>query len=88
MDLSLCLRIASNTLFCSIGPKDLSLNTLSPDSTTSIPTVTDNLFAQGIIGQNLVAISFEPTTSSPVTNGELTFGAVDPTKFTGNFTSL
>ena len=88
MDLSLCLCIASNTLFCSIGPKDLSLNTLNPDSTTAILTVTDNLFVQGIIGQNIVAISFEPTSSSPVTNGELTFGAIDPTKFIGNLNTL
>ncbi|KAH9031975.1 hypothetical protein EDB84DRAFT_1562092 [Lactarius hengduanensis] len=32
-----------------IGPVDLTLDTLSPDSNTPIPTVTDNLFSQGTI---------------------------------------
>jgi len=39
-----------------------------------IPTVTDNLFAQGTITADEVAISFEPTTSPEVLNGELTWG--------------
>ncbi|KIJ40043.1 hypothetical protein M422DRAFT_174297, partial [Sphaerobolus stellatus SS14] len=62
-----------------IGPTDLTERTLS--SGDSIPTVTDNLFSQGTILSNLVAISFEPTNFQPVTNGELTFGGVDPSKF-------
>ncbi|KIJ40049.1 hypothetical protein M422DRAFT_257118 [Sphaerobolus stellatus SS14] len=69
-----------------IGPVDLTLDTLSPDTSTEIPTVTDNLFAQGVITSNLVAVSFEPTTSDEITNGELTFGGTDPTKFTGDIT--
>ena len=46
-------------------------------------SVTDNLFSQAVISQNLVAISFEPTTQLSVTNGELTFGGTDSTKYTG-----
>jgi cathepsin E len=73
---------------CSIGPRELTLGDLRPDKTAVIPTVTDTLFAQGQIKQNLVAISFEPTNSTPVVNGELTFGATDPTKYTGEISYL
>lgn len=45
--------------------------------------VTDNLFSQGSINQNLVAISFEPTQTAGNSNGELTFGATDRSKFVG-----
>lgn len=47
-------------------------------------SVTDNLFSQAVISQNLVAISFEPTTELSVTNGELTFGGTDSSKFVGS----
>jgi len=67
-----------------IGPVDLTLNTLLNEPTTSIPTVTDNLYHQGTISENIVSISFEPTTSLVVTNGELTFGGTDSTKYTGS----
>ena len=88
LDLCLCFRIASNTLFCSIGPKDLTFDSLSPDNTSIIPTVTDNLYGQGKIEQNLVAVSFEPTAQDSALNGELTFGGTDPNKYTGNITYL
>ena len=88
IDLCLSLRIASNTLFCSLGPKDLTFDTLSPDNTSIIPTVTDNLFEQGKIEHNLIAVSFEPTTQVLAINGELTFGGTDSTKYTGNITYL
>jgi len=67
-----------------VGPADLTFGTLSPNTDASIPTVTDNLFAQGAISSNSIGISFEPTTSLEVTNGEMTFGGTDSTKFTGN----
>ena len=70
----------------SIGPVDLTLDTLSPDTRSSIPTVTDNLFSQGVITANEIGISFEPTTTSVANNGELTFGGTDSTKFTGSIT--
>jgi cathepsin E len=88
MDLCLCFHIALSMLFCSLGPKILTLGTLSPDNTSVIPTVTDNLYDQGKIKQNLVAVSFEPTTYEPVTNGELTFGGTDTNKYTGDITYL
>ncbi|KAF8345438.1 aspartic peptidase A1 [Amanita rubescens] len=66
-----------------IGPVDLTLGTLSPSNAT-IPTVTDNLFSQGLIEANEVGISFEPTNKSSVRNGELTWGGVDQSKFFGS----
>ena len=57
-----------------------------PDIKKDIPTVTDNLFKSGAISSNLVSVSFEPTTAEPVKNGVLTFGGVDPTKYTGELT--
>ncbi|KAJ7625723.1 acid protease [Roridomyces roridus] len=65
-----------------LGPTDLTEGTLSPGGI--IPTVVDNLFGQGTINSDVVAISFEPTTTDSVVNGELTFGGVDASKFTGN----
>ena len=60
-----------------------SPGTLIPDVTQCIPTVTDNAFAQGLIDAHEIGISFEPTTSVNNQNGELTFGGVDTSKFTG-----
>ncbi|KAF8274039.1 aspartic peptidase domain-containing protein [Lactarius quietus] len=71
-----------------IGPVDLTIGTLSPDRLTPIPTVTDNLFGQGSIASNLVGVSFEPTTTKSVKNGELTIGAANSTKFTGSITHI
>ncbi|TBU46835.1 aspartic peptidase A1 [Dichomitus squalens] len=67
-----------------IGPVDLTIGTLHPNTNTTIPTVTDNLFAQGTITSDLVAVSFEPTASDPIQNGELTFGGTDSSKFIGD----
>lgn len=62
-----------------IGPVDLTQGTVS--SNQLIPTVTDNLFAQGAIAQNSIGISYEPSTdSSGAVNGELTFGGVDESR--------
>jgi cathepsin E len=67
-----------------IGPVDLTEDTVS--RTTTVPTVTDNLFSAGTIAENLVAISFEPATSDESANGELDFGGTDSSKFTGDIT--
>ncbi|EIM92896.1 aspartic peptidase A1 [Stereum hirsutum FP-91666 SS1] len=69
-----------------IGPVDLTVGTLSPDTRDTIPTVTDNLFTQGTISAREVSVSFEPTTSLSSVNGELTFGGTDSSKFTGSIT--
>ena len=48
--------------------------------------VTDNLFSQKHIQQNIVSVSFEPTTREVAVNGEVTFGGIDHRKFTGPLT--
>ncbi|KAI0296360.1 aspartic peptidase A1 [Multifurca ochricompacta] len=60
-----------------IGPTDRTVGTLSPDTGSSVPTVTDNLFSSGIIESNLVSV-----------NGELTFGGTDSEKYTGDITFI
>ena len=70
-------------LVSSIGPVSLTQGTLNPDTDTLIPTVTDNLFSQKVISANEIGISFVPTTTQDVVNGELTFGGTDGSKFTG-----
>ena len=47
---------------------------MSPAADALIPTVTDNLFANGAIASNEIGISFEPTTVPEIVNGELTWG--------------
>ncbi|KAG6329087.1 hypothetical protein ID866_10002 [Astraeus odoratus] len=66
-----------------IGPVGLTKDTLYPDLSAEIPTVTDNLYNQDTIFVEIVGISFEPTTSQSDMNGELSFGGVDPSKFVG-----
>ena len=51
---------------------------------TTVPTVTDNAWDDGLLTAYEVGISFEPTTAVNVVNGELTFGGVDPSKYTGS----
>ncbi|KAI5119243.1 hypothetical protein M0805_008794 [Coniferiporia weirii] len=63
-----------------IGPVDLTEGTVDGEST--VPTVSDNLFAQGVISEEVVGVFFAPTTELEVTNGELTFGGVDSSKIT------
>ncbi|KAI5119245.1 hypothetical protein M0805_008796 [Coniferiporia weirii] len=71
-----------------IGPLDLTEDTVS--GVSSVPTVTGNLFSQGKIPAAIVGVSFAPTQSDSITNGELTFGGTDSSKFTGSiaFTSI
>ncbi|KAF7307218.1 Aspartic proteinase [Mycena indigotica] len=69
-----------------LGPVALTVGTLTNARTQSVPTVTDNLFTQGTINANSIGISFQPTTSLEVTNGEITFGGTDPSRFTGSIT--
>ncbi|KAF8893667.1 acid protease [Gymnopilus junonius] len=71
-----------------IGPLDLTLDTLSPATTSTIPTVTDNLFSQGTISAHEIGISFEPSITGNDLNGEITWGGTDSTKFTGSITFI
>ncbi|KAI0741299.1 acid protease [Daedaleopsis nitida] len=71
-----------------IGPSLLNVGTESPDTRLTINTVTDNLFFQDVITENLVAVSFARSDQVQSLNGEVTFGGTDLSKFTGsiNFT--
>jgi hypothetical protein len=50
---------------------------LSPDKENTIPTVTDNLLASGLIDENLVAVAFKPFNKSSSTNPRDTFGEIN-----------
>ncbi|KAG2361272.1 aspartic peptidase A1 [Suillus spraguei] len=68
-----------------IGPRDLTVGTLTNDPTATYPTFTDWLVTTGIIRQNIVGISFQPVTGDRDTDvGELAFGEPDYTKCTSN----
>ncbi|KAI0664353.1 aspartic peptidase A1 [Cubamyces menziesii] len=57
-----------------LGPTDLTIGTLYPDTTVSIPTVTDNLFSQGYITSDVVSVYFQPSSTGDPITGVLTFG--------------
>ncbi|KIJ22022.1 hypothetical protein PAXINDRAFT_105760 [Paxillus involutus ATCC 200175] len=69
-----------------IGPLDLTEGALTNEPSATIPTVTGNLYTQGTIAQAVVGVFFAPTTTETSTNGELTFGGVDTSKYTGTLT--
>lgn len=56
---------------------DLTEGTVAAEGT--VPTVPDNMLAQGLISSEVVGVFFAPTTTESVTNGELTFGGFDST---------
>jgi len=75
-----------------VGPVDLTLGTLSPDTKSTIPTVTQNLFTAHTIGKDVLSVSFEPlnhpSTSGTQMNGMLTWGGIDYSKFIGQITYI
>jgi cathepsin E len=50
------------------------------DGSKTVPTVTDNLFSQGKISENLLGVSFRSR------GGTLTFGGVDSEHIVGEIT--
>jgi len=64
-----------------VGPVDLTQGTVS--NTQNVPTVTDNLYAQGTISSDSIGVFYEPSSTANVSNGEITFGGTDSTKYTG-----
>ncbi|KAJ3728094.1 family A1 protease [Lentinula guzmanii] len=73
-----------------IGPVDLTdgtiLGSLAP--VTTVPTVSDNLFNQGVISTEVIGVSFVPTTGAAnEPDGELIFGDVEgSSRYTGQIT--
>ncbi|KAG1820852.1 aspartic peptidase domain-containing protein [Suillus subaureus] len=70
-----------------LGPVNLTRGTVSNADT--VPTVMDNLYAQGSINSEVLGVFFAPA-SSDDTSGELTFGGYDASKITGdvNYVSI
>ena len=69
----------------SIGPTDLTVGTVvSPfNLSQTIPTVVDTAFAEKSIDTKIVGVFFAPPGESTAI-GELTFGGVDSSKYTGD----
>ncbi|KAF8124518.1 aspartic proteinase [Boletus edulis] len=67
-----------------LGPESLTEGTLTDEPDTLIPTVTQNLYTEGTISEEVVGFFFAPTTTEPSTNGELIFGGTDPSGETGS----
>ncbi|TCD63444.1 hypothetical protein EIP91_005385 [Steccherinum ochraceum] len=72
-----------------IGPQVLTYGNLFPNATEFVPTVVDNLYDQGIIPKPFIGISFQPNNATQnqnmtITNGELSFGDVDASKYEGD----
>ncbi|KAF8942524.1 hypothetical protein BGZ46_006739, partial [Entomortierella lignicola] len=67
------------------GPDDLSAITSNGEN---IPTPVDNLYSAGKIPSDIIGVYFKTITdgSSQETNGEITFGGVDSTKYSGSIT--
>ncbi|KAJ7258380.1 putative aspartic protease [Mycena haematopus] len=68
------------------GPVDLTEDTVS--GSTTVATVLNNLASQGTISTQVLGVSFAPESGSDDddTNGELTLGGTDSTKFSGSIT--
>jgi hypothetical protein len=68
------------------GPVDLTAGTVSNANT--VPTFMDNLYSQGSISTEVLGVSFRPESGSDTadTNGELTLGGTDSSKYSGSIT--
>ncbi|KAG2070274.1 family A1 protease [Suillus decipiens] len=68
-----------------IGPVAMTVGSLRDSRTEPIPTVTDSLFGQGTISENVLGLFFQPYVNPPLeTTGQITFGGTDPTMYNGN----
>ena len=67
-----------------LGPVGLTRGTLQNAQATTIPTVTQNLYTQGVISQEVIGIFFPPTTvADEPAYGQITFGGIDTWWTTG-----
>jgi hypothetical protein len=68
------------------GPVDLTEGTVSDEDT--VPTFMDNLYSQGSIATEVLGVYFAPESGSDDddANGELTFGGVDSSRYSGAIT--
>lgn len=68
------------------GPDDLTVGVTPDDKTVFTPV--DNLYYNGKISSDVVGVWFQPITDgcTQETNGEITFGGTDSTKYSGSIT--
>lgn len=68
------------------GPVDLTEDTVT--GATTVPTFMENLKSSGAISANVLGVSFAPESGSDAddSNGTLTFGGTDSSKYTGSIT--
>jgi hypothetical protein len=68
------------------GPVDLTEDTVS--NVDTVPTFLNNLYSEGTISTEVLGVSFQPESGSDTddTNGELTLGGIDSSKYTGTLT--
>ncbi|RDW58364.1 acid protease-2 [Coleophoma crateriformis] len=68
------------------GPVGLTEGTVSNANT--VPTFMDNLYSQGSISTEVLGVSFSPESGSDTddSNGELTLGGTDSSKYSGSIT--
>ena len=73
--------------WCSrLGPEDLTMGSLTDAPYEEIPTVVQNLRTQGKISKEVIGVFFAPINANSSTNGEITFGGTDSTRYTGDIT--
>ncbi|KAH7129058.1 putative aspartic protease [Dactylonectria macrodidyma] len=68
------------------GPVGLTAGTVS--NVNTVPTFLDNLYSQGSISTEVLGVYFKPESGSDTddTNGELTLGGTDSSKYSGSLT--
>ncbi|KAG2070907.1 acid protease [Suillus decipiens] len=68
-----------------IGPAALTVGSLRDLPTDSIPTVTDSLYGQGTVSEDVFGIFCQPYVNSQLeSTGQITFGGTDSTKYDGD----
>ncbi|CAH7669590.1 aspartic peptidase domain-containing protein [Phakopsora pachyrhizi] len=66
-----------------LGPVKLTVGSLEKRPTAEVPTVVDNLFTEKKINNKIVGVAFSPSNQTTSSNGLLTFGGVDNSRFQG-----
>ena len=69
-----------------LGPVQLTQGTLPDEPMTTIPSVTQSLYTENAISEQVVGISFNPMSSTDILFGVLTFGGVASTARTIAYT--
>lgn len=71
---------------CCVSKSNTACADSRPDTSllSTIPTVTDTAYDLHLLNSYEVSVFFAPPNSKSDVNGELTFGGVDSTKFTGS----